>query len=68
MNCDHIANRIGDRNKSMTMKMKTIRSHNLLATAFLAVVAFTATVARAADPLPSWNDGLAQGFHDLAHG
>ena len=29
---------------------------NLLAAAFVGAVAFTATIARAADPLPSWND------------
>jgi hypothetical protein len=37
------------------MKTKTV-----LAAAFLAAVAFTATIARAADPLPSWNDGPAK--------
>src|SRR6478736_4670408 len=30
---------------------------NLLAAALVGVVAFTATIAYAADPLPSWNDG-----------
>jgi haloacid dehalogenase-like hydrolase len=36
--------------------MKTIHSHNLIATAFIAAVALTTPIARAADPLPSWND------------
>jgi hypothetical protein len=40
--------------------MKTIRSQNLIATAILAAVAFTTTIARAQDPLPSWNDGPAK--------
>ena len=40
--------------------MKTKRSHKLLAAALLAAVAFTTTLARAADPLPSWNDGPAK--------
>ena len=30
---------------------------NLLAAALVGMVAFTATIARAADPLASWNDG-----------
>jgi hypothetical protein len=47
--------------------MKTIRipafaalrrgRQNYLAIALLAAVAFTSNIARAADPLPSWNDG-----------
>jgi len=40
--------------------MKTKRSLNLIAASLLAAVAFTATSARAADPLPSWNDGPAK--------
>jgi phosphoserine phosphatase len=40
--------------------MKTIRRQHLLAIALVAAVAFAATVARAADPLPSWNDGKAK--------
>ena len=40
--------------------MKTNRSQNLVAVSFLAAVAFTTTLARAADPLPSWNDGPAK--------
>jgi phosphoserine phosphatase len=40
--------------------MKTIRSQIVLAAALLAAVAFTATTARADDPLPSWNDGKAK--------
>jgi hypothetical protein len=37
--------------------MKAIRRHIVMAAAFVLAVAFTATVARGADPLPSWNDG-----------
>ena len=33
---------------------------NFLATALVGVLAFTATVSRAANPLPSWNDGPAR--------
>jgi haloacid dehalogenase-like hydrolase len=40
--------------------MKTIHSHNLVATAFIAVVVCTTSIARAGDPLPSWNDGAAK--------
>ena len=40
--------------------MKTKRSLNLIAAALFAAVAFTTTIARAADPLPSWNDGPAK--------
>jgi hypothetical protein len=40
--------------------MKTKRSHNLLAAAFLAAVALTTTIAHADEPLPSWNDGMAK--------
>jgi phosphoglycolate phosphatase-like HAD superfamily hydrolase len=40
--------------------MKTTRISNLLAAALVCVVAFTTTIARAADPLPSWNDGKAK--------
>jgi phosphoglycolate phosphatase-like HAD superfamily hydrolase len=41
--------------------MRTTRIQNLVATMFLAVVALaTTTIARAADPLPSWNDGPAK--------
>jgi haloacid dehalogenase-like hydrolase len=41
--------------------MKTNHSPNLLAAALLAAVTFTtATIARAQDPLPSWNDGAAK--------
>jgi len=39
--------------------MKTKRRHNLIAVALVAAVMFT-TIARAADPLPSWNDGPAK--------
>jgi hypothetical protein len=40
--------------------VKTIRSQKLFAIAVLAAVAFTTTIARAAGPLPSWNDGKAK--------
>ena len=40
--------------------MKTIRSQTVLAAAILAAVAFATTIARAQDPLPSWNDGPAK--------
>jgi len=36
--------------------MKTTCTRNLLAAALAAALAFTASIARAADPLPSWND------------
>jgi hypothetical protein len=39
---------------------KTIRSQNLFAIALLAALAFTTTIVRAQDPLPSWNDGPAK--------
>ena len=37
-----------------------MRKQNYIAIALLAAVAFTTTLARAADPLPSWNDGPAK--------
>jgi len=40
--------------------MKTLRSHTLFTLAVLAAGALGATSARAADPLPSWNDGKAK--------
>ena len=40
--------------------MRFTRPPNLLATALVGALAFTATVARAADPLPSWNEGPAK--------
>jgi hypothetical protein len=40
--------------------MKTIRTQRLLAATLFCAVALTATVARAADPLPSWNDGATK--------
>ena len=40
--------------------MKTIRRQNLIAAALVGALAFTTTVSRAADPLPSWNDGPAK--------
>lgn len=36
--------------------MKTTRPQNLLAAALVGALAFTTVIARAADPLPSWND------------
>lgn len=38
------------------MELKTTYRQNLLAAALVGALAFTSTVARAADPLPSWND------------
>jgi phosphoserine phosphatase len=40
--------------------MKTTRRQDYIAIALLAAAAFTTTIARAADPLPSWNDGPAK--------
>ncbi len=40
--------------------MKRTRTEVRLAVALIAAVAFTATIARAADPLPSWNEGPAK--------
>jgi hypothetical protein len=40
--------------------MKTLRIQTFLAAMLACVLAFTATIARAADPLPSWNDGKAR--------
>ena len=40
--------------------MKTIRRQHLLGAALIAAVTLTATIGRAADPLPSWNDGPAK--------
>jgi hypothetical protein len=40
--------------------MKTIRTQNFIAAALLVALAFATTIARAADPLPSWNDGPAK--------
>jgi phosphoglycolate phosphatase-like HAD superfamily hydrolase len=48
--------------------MNTRLSTNLLAPALLGAVAFTTTIARAQDPLPSWNDGPAkQAIVDFVH-
>jgi hypothetical protein len=38
----------------------TTRSPNIIAIALLCAMAFAATIARAADPLPSWNNGKAK--------
>ena len=40
--------------------MKTTYKQNLIAAALFCAVAFTTTIARAADPLPSWNNGKAK--------
>lgn len=40
--------------------MKTTLKQTPLAAALVCALAFTATVARAADPLPSWNDGKSK--------
>ena len=40
--------------------MKTTCTQNLIAAALIGAVAFTTTIAHAADPLPSWNDGPAK--------
>jgi phosphoserine phosphatase len=40
--------------------MKTIRIQYLIAAALVGALPFTTTIARAADPLPSWNDGKAK--------
>ncbi len=40
--------------------MRTKHKQNLLAAALVGVVAFTFNIARAQDPLPSWNDGPAK--------
>ena len=40
--------------------MKFKSKQNLFAAALVCALAFTASVARAADPLPSWNDGPAE--------
>lgn len=40
--------------------MRTARTRTVIAGALVSVLAFTAACARAADPLPSWNDGAAK--------
>ncbi len=40
--------------------MKTTHRQNFIAAALVCALAFTATVARASDPLPSWNNGPAK--------
>jgi hypothetical protein len=40
--------------------MKTTHHRNFLAAALVCALAFATTAARAADPLPSWNDGKAK--------
>jgi phosphoserine phosphatase len=44
----------------MAKAMKAAHKQDYIAAAILAAVAFATTVARAADPLPSWNDGKAK--------
>jgi hypothetical protein len=39
---------------------KTMHTQNLFGRALVGVLAFTATIAAASDPLPSWNDGEAR--------
>ena len=43
-----------------TKNMKTTNKQNLLAAVLFGALVFIATIARAADPLPSWNDGKAK--------
>jgi hypothetical protein len=40
--------------------LKTTRPQNLLAAALVGALVFSATAARGAEPLPSWNDGKAK--------
>src|SRR5437763_13805246 len=40
--------------------MKTICTQNLLSTALFGALSLATTIARASDPLPSWNDGPAR--------
>jgi hypothetical protein len=40
--------------------MKTSRAPSLISAALACAMVFTTTIARAADPLPSWNDGKAR--------
>ena len=40
--------------------IKTTRNQTVIAAALACALAFTTTLARAADPLPSWNDGPAK--------
>jgi hypothetical protein len=40
--------------------MKTAFRQTLLAAALVGALAFTSTATRAADPLPSWNEGKAK--------
>jgi hypothetical protein len=40
--------------------MRTTHEQNLLTVAFVGAMVFTASAARAADPLPAWNDGKAK--------
>ena len=40
--------------------MKTIPTRNLVVTTLACVLALVTTIAQAADPLPSWNDGKAK--------
>ncbi len=40
--------------------MNITRKHTLLAAALTDAVALSASIARADDPLPSWNDGAAK--------
>ena len=40
--------------------MKTIRTQNVVAAVLVSALAFITTIARAQDPLPSWNEGAAK--------
>jgi hypothetical protein len=46
--------------KTTSKNMKNICAHVLLTAALVCALVFTAVIARAADPLPSWNDGPAK--------
>ena len=43
--------------------MKTTRTTNLLAAALVCALTMTTTFARAADPLPSWNDDRGEAIY-----
>jgi hypothetical protein len=48
------------KNRRSHTPMKTILRQIVMAAAFAFALALTATVSRAADPLPSWNDGAVK--------
>jgi hypothetical protein len=47
--------RLHQRDNKQIKTMKTARTKNLIAAALVGALAFTTTVVRADDPLPSWN-------------